>query len=129
MPKSEDCRFMKSHEWAFLSGENIFVGISDHAQKEITDVVFVEMPKIGRKVSRGEAVGAIESVKAAFDIYSPLSGEVIAINEDVSKDPSVVNLSPHEKGWLFQIRPSNKKELESLMNWIQYQEFVKSGSH
>jgi glycine cleavage system H protein len=129
MPKSEECRYMKSHEWAFLDGEKVWIGISDHAQKEITDVVFVEMPKIGRKVLRGEAVGAIESVKAAFDIYSPLSGEITTINEEVSKDPSVVNQSPHEKGWLFQIKPADKKELESLMDWSHYQEFLKAGAH
>ncbi len=120
---------MKSHEWVYLEGDKAVVGISDHAQKEITDVVFVEMPKIGRKVSRGEAVGAIESVKAAFDIYSPISGEIIAINAEVTKDPSVVNQSPHEKGWLFQIKPADKKELESLMDWSHYQEFLKAGAH
>jgi glycine cleavage system H protein len=102
------------------------VGISDHAQREITDVVYVELPKVGRKVSQGEAMSVVESVKAAFDIYAPISGEVVAVNEAVSKDPALVNRSPYEQGWLFQIRPSRPEEVLSLMDYAHYQEFIKT---
>lgn len=126
MSKPESCRFMKSHEWVSVEGGAASVGISDHAQKEITDVVYVEPPKLGRKVAQGEAVAVIESVKAAFDIYAPLSGEVVAINEALAKDPAVVNRSPHDEGWLFKLKPSKPDEAASLMDFAQYQEFLKS---
>ncbi len=129
MPKNEECRYMKSHEWAYLDGNEAAVGISDHAQKEITDIVFVEMPKVGRKVSAGEAVATVESVKAAFDIYAPLSGEICAVNPEVAKDPSIVNKEPHGQGWLFRLKSSRKEELDSLMDWKQYQEFIKTQKH
>lgn len=126
MPKPQDCRFAKTHEWMCPKGGNILVGISDHAQHEITDVVFVELPKVGRKVKAGEACAVVESVKAAFDIYAPVSGEVIAVNSDLSKDPAVVNTSPHDKGWFFELKPSDAKEGEKLMDFAAYQEFIKT---
>ena len=128
MSKPESCRFMKSHEWAACEGGTVAVGVSDHAQHEISDVVFVELPKIGRKVKQGEAVAVIESVKAAFDIYAPVSGEVTAANDAVTKDPALVNRGPHEEGWLFKIKPSQPSELETLMDWKVYQEFVASAA-
>lgn len=129
MADPESCRFMKSHEWASLKEGTALVGISDHAQHEITDVVFVELPKVGRKVKQGEACSVIESVKAAFDIYAPLSGEISAVNESVVKDPALVNRSPHEEGWLFSIKPSKTDEAASLMDYKQYQEFIKSSAN
>lgn len=133
MPKPESCRFMKSHEWTHLKEGAVQVGISDHAQREITDVVFVELPKVGGKVASGESCGVIESVKAAFDIYAPVGGEISAVNEALVKDPGLVNRSPFEEGWFFKIKPSNPDELSKLMDWRQYQEFIKSpaahGSH
>ena len=126
MNKPESCLFAKSHEWVSLREGTAWVGVSDHAQKEITDVVFVELPKPGSKLSQGQSCGVIESVKAAFDLYAPVSGEVVGVNEAVSKDPSLVNRSPHDEGWLFKIKPSDPKEAERLMDWGQYQEFVKS---
>lgn len=128
MAKPSDCRFMKSHEWVALEGGTAIVGVSDHAQHEITDVVFVEPPKVGRKVKQGEAVAVVESVKAAFDIYAPVSGEVAAVNEAVVKDPALVNRDPHGEGWLFKIKPSNPAEAQSLMDWAGYQEFVKTAN-
>jgi glycine cleavage system H protein len=120
---------MKSHEWAAEEGGTITVGVSDHAQHEISDVVFVELPKLGRKVKQGEAVAVIESVKAAFDIYAPVSGEITAGNGDVVKDPALVNRDAQNAGWLFKIKPSSAKtELEGLMDWKAYQEFVKSAA-
>ncbi|MDE2236641.1 MAG: glycine cleavage system protein GcvH, partial [Elusimicrobia bacterium] len=117
-----------SHEWVAGEGADAAVGVSDHAQSEISDVVFVELPKLGRRVKQGEAVCVIESVKAAFDIYSPLSGEVVAVNEALVKDPALVNRSPQEEGWLFKLKPSNPAELETLMSWGQYKEFLETAA-
>ena len=91
-----------------------------------TDVVYAELPKLGRKVAQGEACAVIESVKAAFDIYAPISGEVIAVNEVLAKDPALVNRSPQEEGWLFKLKPSKPGEENSLMDFAKYQEFLKS---
>lgn len=126
MPKPEACRYMKSHEWVYLSDGVAEVGVSDHAQHEITDVVFVETPQIGRVVSSGEACAVIESVKAAFDIYAPLAGEIAAVNAALGKDPALVNRSPQEDGWLFKIKPSRPQEASSLMDYKQYQEYIKT---
>lgn len=129
MPKPEECRFAKTHEWACPKGGNILVGISDHAQHEITDVVFVELPKIGRKIKAGEACAVVESVKAAFDIYAPASGEIVSVNGELAKDPAIVNSSPHDKGWFFEIKASDLKELERLMDYAAYQDSFKTADH
>ena len=129
MPKPEKSRYLQSHEWACVEAVDAVVGISDHAQHEITDVVFVELPKVGRKVKKGEACAVIESVKAAFDIYAPLSGEITAVNDAVVKDPSVVNRSAHEEGWLFKLKPSDKAEIDTLMDYAAYQDFIKTAAH
>jgi glycine cleavage system H protein len=126
MMKPENCRYMKTHEWVAVEGGTATVGISDHAQHEITDVVFFEPPKVGRQLKKGEPCAVIESVKAAFDIYAPLSGEVIAVNESVGKDPALVNRSPHEEGWLFKLKPSAPDEASALMDHAQYQQFIKT---
>ena len=123
-------RYQKSHEWLSADGT---VGISDHAQKEITDVVFVEPPKVGRKVKQGEACCVVESVKAAFDIYAPVSGEISAVNGEPVKDPAVLNREPYGKGWLFKIQASAPREADALMNAADYEKFLASeaahGSH
>ena len=129
MPKPEDCRYTKSHEWIVLQDGVATVGISDHAQKEITDVVFVELPKPGRQAGASEAVAIVESVKAAFDIYAPVAGEVAEVNESVVKDPALVNASSLDKGWLFKLKVSDPKQLEGLMTYAQYQEFLKESAH
>jgi glycine cleavage system H protein len=111
MYKPETLKFAKTHEWLASDGT---VGISDHAQKEITDVVFVDLPKVGREVKAGEAVAVVESVKAAFDIYAPVGGKIAKINGDVAKNPALVNQSPYEKGWLFVIeKPTDSSHLLS----------------
>ena len=122
----DDCRFAKSHEWLATDGT---VGLSDHAQKEITDVVFVELPKVGREVKAGEAIAVVESVKAAFDIYAPVSGRISGVNNEVAKNPALVNQSPYEKGWLFTIEKSNAAEETSLMTHADYKKFVESDEH
>lgn len=126
MPKPENCRFTKTHEWACLEGGTVTVGVTDHAQHEITDIVFVEPPKAGRQVKAGEASCVVESVKAAFDIYAPVAGEVAAANEAVAKDPATVNRSPMDQGWLYKMKPSNPGELNKLMDWNAYQAFLKT---
>jgi len=123
-------RYQKSHEWLSPDGT---VGISDHAQKEITDVVFVEAPKVGRAVKQGEACCVVESVKAAFDIYAPVSGEIAEVNAEAAKDPALVNREPYGKGWLFKIKIAAPREADVLMNAADYEKFLASeashGSH
>ena len=123
MRNLEQCRFAKSHEWIDADGT---VGITDHAQKEITDIVFIELPKPGKILKAGEPVAVIESVKAAFDIYAPVSGTVSLVNEAVAKNPALVNQSPFEDGWLFKLEASNGAERDQLMTHAAYQTFVES---
>ena len=122
----DDCRFAKSHEWLSTDGT---VGLSDHAQKEITDVVFVELPKVGRQFKAGEAVAVVESVKAAFDIYAPVSGKIARVNNDVVKNPALVNQAPYGAGWLFGIEKANPAEEKGLMSHGDYKKFVESDEH
>jgi glycine cleavage system H protein len=117
MRNPDNFKFAKTHEW--LDGDGT-VGISEHAQHEITDVVFVELPKVGKEAKAGEAVAVVESVKAAFDIYAPVSGKIVKVNADVSKNPAAVNKSPYGDGWLFQIEPSNAGEKNNLLNHQDY---------
>jgi glycine cleavage system H protein len=120
------CRFAKSHEWLSPDGT---VGISEHAQKEITDVVFVELPKVGKVVQAGEAVAVVESVKAAFDIYAPVAGKISKVNTALSKTPALINQSPYENGWIFLIEKSNPSEESQLMAHQDYQTFLESDTH
>jgi len=115
-----DLKYAKSHEWVRENNGIATVGITDHAQHELTDVVFVELPVVGRKVKAGEAVAVVESVKTASDIYSPLTGEVIEVNKPVVDNPALVNSDPYEKGWFFKIRLSQPAELNALLTPEQY---------
>ncbi len=126
MHNPDELLFAKSHEWISKDGT---VGISDHAQREITDVVFVELPKAGRVVKAGEPCAVVESVKAAFDIYAPVSGKIAKVNPDVSKNPAIVNQSPYEKGWLFSIERSDKADDMKLMSHSTYQSSLGEDSH
>jgi glycine cleavage system H protein len=116
-----DLKYTKSHEWVRVNGETAVVGITDHAQHELTDVVFVELPEVGRKVKAGEACAVVESVKTASDIYAPVSGEIVEINNVVAQNPSLTNTEPHTGGWFFKVRLSDAAELEALMSPGQYQ--------
>jgi glycine cleavage system H protein len=116
-----DLKYTKSHEWVRVNGDTATVGITDHAQHELTDIVFVELPDAGRKVKAGEACAVVESVKTASDIYSPLSGEIVETNKSVVEDPALVNSEPHAGGWFFKIKLSNPPELNSLLSPEQYQ--------
>jgi glycine cleavage system H protein len=110
-----DLKFAKSHEWLRVTGDTGTVGITDHAQHELTDVVFVELPAVGRKVKAGEACAVVESVKTASDIYSPVSGEVIEVNKAVSDNPALVNSEPYGAGWFFKVKLSAPPEAAGLL--------------
>lgn len=128
MPDTSKLRYAETHEWVGLQGNIATVGITDHAQKEISDVVFVELPKPDRVVKQKESAMIIESVKAAFDIYAPMSGKIVKVNDKLGQRPELVNRSPYEDGWLFQIECSNPKEFESLLTESQYNS-VKESAH
>src|ERR1700749_4444013 len=110
-----DLKYAKSHEWVRVSGGVATVGITDHAQHELTDVVFVETPVVGRKVKAGEACAVVESVKTASDIYSPVSGEIVAANTELAQHPELINSDPYGKGWIFEIKPSQASEAAQLL--------------
>ena len=122
-------KFTKTHEWLKLEDSDGIVGITQHAQQEISDVVFVELPKIGRAVKQGEEVAVVESVKAAFSIYAPISGTITRVNDPLAKDPGLINRSPYEQGWIFTISVKNAGETGSLMDQGQYDKFVQGGGH
>lgn len=119
-----DLRYCASHEWIRLEGDIATVGISDHAQAELTDVVFVELPSIGRMVDAGDPTAVVESVKAASDIYAPIGGEVIEANDAVETDPSLVNTDPYGKGWIFKLRVKDPADAASLMDASAYQSHI-----
>ncbi|MCO7520574.1 MULTISPECIES: glycine cleavage system protein GcvH [unclassified Pseudomonas] len=114
-------RFAESHEWARLEADGtVTVGISDHAQEALGDVVFVELAEVGKVFAAGEAAGVVESVKAASDIYAPVGGEVIAVNEELSNAPELLNAEPYD-AWIFKLKPSDKSELDKLLDAAGYQ--------
>ena len=125
-----ELRYAQSHEWARMEDDGtITVGISDHAQDSLGDVVFVELPEVGADVEAQGEAGVVESVKAASDIYAPVSGTIIAINEALEDAPEIVNESPFDKGWFFKLQPSDKTELENLLDANAYQEFCEQEDH
>lgn len=120
-----ELRYAESHEWAELLDDGLVrVGISDHAQEQLGDLVFVELPEEGAEVSRGEACAVVESVKAASDIYAPISGEVVKVNESLADTPETVNGDPYGDGWLFTIKPSDEDEIDELMDAKAYGEHI-----
>jgi len=119
-----DLHYCPSHEWLRLDGDTATIGISDHAQEELTDVVFVELPAVGRAVDAGDPTAVVESVKAASDIYAPVSGEVIEVNPEVEADPSLVNTDPYGKGWIFKLRVKNAADVFKLMDASAYQAHI-----
>ncbi|KAF0191674.1 MAG: glycine cleavage system H protein [Gammaproteobacteria bacterium] len=123
-------RYAKSHEWAQrLDNGNVRVGITDHAQGQLGDMVFIELPEVGRQVAAGEEIAVVESVKAASDVYSPVSGTVIKTNGTVADAPETVNQAPYSDGWLFEIAPSNPGELDKLLDAHAYAAVAESESH
>jgi glycine cleavage system H protein len=122
-------RYTKTHEWARQEAQEAVVGITAHAQQELRDVVFVELPKVGRLVKRGEAVAVIESVKAAFDIYAPVSGTISRVNEAVVKSPQLVNQDCYGQGWLFALTSSTPSEFSGLLSSEAYTKTIQAETH
>jgi glycine cleavage system H protein len=119
-----DLRYQTSHEWVRLAGDIATIGITDHAQEELTDVVFVELPAVGREVDAGDPTAVVESVKAASDIYAPLSGEVVEVNESVDSDPALVNTDPYGQGWIFKLKVKDVAQVESLLDADGYRNLI-----
>jgi glycine cleavage system H protein len=124
-----ELRYTKEHEWANPDGDKARVGITAFAQEQLGDVVFVELPKVGAKVSAMKTFGVVESVKAVSDLYAPLSGEVVEINAELPKKPELVNSDPYGKGWMIVIKLSNPKEWETLMSAADYEKLIASAGH
>lgn len=120
----ENLKYTKDHEWIRVEGDTGVVGITEYAQGELGDVVFVDLPQIGRQVKQSESFGTIEAVKAVSDLYAPLSGEVIEINADLEKSPEFVNKEPYGKGWMLKIKISGKSELDGLLDSKTYREMI-----
>ena len=116
--------FSKDHEWVKVEGENARIGITDFAQGELGDIVFVELPEVGDVISAGEPFGSVESVKTVSELYAPIGGKVVEINEELTDNPEFVNESPYEKAWMIVIEPSDFSEIESLMTAEQYEEMT-----
>ncbi len=116
--------FTKDHEWVKVDGDTATVGITNFAQKQLGDVVYVELPTVGKMLDVHQTIGVVESVKAVSDIYSPISGEVTAINEGLNDSPETVNQDPHGKGWIVRMRIKNKSDLEKLMTVGDYEKFL-----
>ncbi|AIB11312.1 Glycine cleavage system H protein [Azospirillum argentinense] len=117
-------KYTKDHEWVRVEGDVGTVGVSDHAQHQLGDVVFVELPDVGRQLAQGKEAAVVESVKAASDVFAPVSGEVIEANADLENDPSLVNAGAETTGWFFKLRLSNPAELDGLMDEAAYKAFV-----
>jgi glycine cleavage system H protein len=117
-------RFTRDHEWIRIEGDLAIVGITDYAQSQLGDVVYVELPEIGRRVEQGKEAAVVESVKAASEVYSPVSGEIAEVNEAISADPATVNADPLGEGWFFKLRLADPRELDGLLDEDAYKRFV-----
>ena len=120
----ENFRYTKDHEWVKIEGDTASVGITDFAQSQLGDVVFVELPEIGEELKSHQTLGVVESVKAVSDIYSPISGEVTEVNEGLNDDPEILNQDPHSKGWIIKLKIKDKSELDELMSASEYEKYL-----
>ena len=125
----KDLKYTREHEWAKQEGDRVRVGITAYAQEQLGDVVFVELPKVGAKVSASKTFGVVESVKAVSDLFAPVSGEIVEANAELTQKPETVNADPYGKGWMILIKPSNKAEWDQLLTAQQYEAFLKQGGH
>ncbi len=122
------CKFTKDHEWIAVDGDVATIGVTDHAQKALGDVVYVELPAIGSKLAQGGQAAVVESVKAAFEVYAPASGEVVAVNDGLTGDPARVNTDPRGEGWFFKLKLSNPAELDSLFDPAGYETYLQGAA-
>lgn len=120
----QNLRYNTSHEWVLVDGDVATIGISDHAQEELTDVVFVELPPVGKTVDAGDPTAVVESVKAASDIYAPISGEIVEVNDGVEAEPALVNTDPYGAGWIFKLRIKDVSQLEKLLDAAGYEAMI-----
>ena len=118
--------YTKEHEWVNIDGDDATIGVSDYAQESLGDITFVELPSVGDEVEQFEEYASVESVKAASDIYSPLTGEVIEVNEDLNEEPGLINKSPYDKGWIAKIKITDPEEQSNLMTADEYKSFLES---
>lgn len=125
----EDLRYSKEHEWVRAEGDEAIMGITDHAQSALGDITFVELPEVGVEVKAPESIATIESVKAASDVYAPVSGKIVKVNGLLADSPEIINSSPYEEGWLCRIKMSNSSELDGLMDAAAYTEYLKESAH
>ena len=116
--------YTKEHEWVSVSGDTGSIGITDHAQSELGDIVYVDLPKVGDQIEIGKTFGSVESVKAVSDIYAPVSGEVVAINEALAATPELLNNDPHGEGWLVKVKLSSPDEIKQLLSAADYQSYI-----
>src|SRR6266852_2817201 len=124
-----DLRYTKDHEWAKPEGKRYRVGITAYAQEQLGDVVFVELPKVGTKVTAKQSFGVVESVKAVSDLFAPLSGEVVEVNGELPKKPETVNADPYGQGWMIVVRYADAKELDTLMSAAEYEKLIAAAGH
>lgn len=124
----EDCRYTQDHEWARPEGDKVRVGISDYAQDQLDDIVFVELPQVGDTFEKGQEFGTVESVKAVSELYMPVGGEVIAINPALEDSPQLVNESPYGEGWMIDVKPADPTEMDALLNKQAYLEMLGKGA-
>ncbi|MCH1625576.1 glycine cleavage system protein GcvH [Fredinandcohnia quinoae] len=124
MNTPKELRYSEEHEWVKVEGEKVRIGITDFAQSELGDIVFVELPEVGDEIKVDEPFGSVESVKTVSELYAPISGKVVEINEDLDDSPEFVNDSPYEKAWMIVIEPTDKGEIDKLMTAEQYEEMI-----
>ena len=118
-------RYQKTHEWARMESDEVICGISDHAQDALSDLVYVELPRVGAKLNAGDVFGVVESVKAASDVFMPVSGTISAVNSVVEKTPEVINKDPYKAGWMIKIKPDNPTEFQKLLDAAAYEQLLK----
>jgi glycine cleavage system H protein len=124
----EDCRYTQDHDWARIDGEKVRVGISDYAQDQLGDIVFLELPQVGDVFKKGEVFGTVESVKAVSELYMPVGGEVIAVNSILEDSPQLVNKRPYEEGWMVDVKPIDPTEMDALLTRQAYLEMLGKGA-
>ena len=122
----ENLYYTKEHEWASIEGDIVSIGITDYAQGELGDIVFVELPEVGSQVNAGDSFGVIEAVKTVSDLFAPVTGEITEVNDELTDNPALINTSPYGEGWIIKIKSSNKEELESLMDAAGYRSMIES---
>ncbi|MEA3458588.1 MAG: glycine cleavage system protein GcvH [Candidatus Thermoplasmatota archaeon] len=119
-----DLKYTDTHEWLKIKGDNVLIGITDHAQSELTDIVFAELPEVGKELKKGDELCVVESVKSVSEIYAPISGKVVGVNEKLEDTPEIINESPYDDGWLVELEIKDKEELDDLLDSESYKEKI-----